>query len=117
MNLSAKFSRPIITFIDTPGAYPGIDAEERGQAEAIAFNLREMAGMRVPIIAVVLGEGGSGGALAIGTRPDPDDGKLYLLVISPEGCADPLERRGQSGRCRGLFATHGPESEEIRVDR
>src|SRR4029453_7491729 len=66
MRVAEKFGRPIISFIDTPGAYPGIDAEERGQAEAIAFNLREMAGIKVPIIVVVLGEGGSGGALAIG---------------------------------------------------
>src|SRR6185436_6772006 len=66
MQMAEKFGRPIVTFIDTPGAYPGIDAEERGQAEAIAFNLREMAGLKVPIIVVVLGEGGSGGALAIG---------------------------------------------------
>ena len=60
MRLAEKFGRPIITFIDTPGAYPGIDAEERGQAEAIAFNLREMAGLKVPTISVILGEGGSG---------------------------------------------------------
>ena len=88
MRLGEKFSRPIITFIDTPGAYPGIDAEERGQAEAIAFNLREMAGMRVPIIAVVLGEGGSGGALAIGIadRILMMENSIYS-VISPEGCA------------------------------
>ena len=88
MKLAEKFNRPIITFIDTPGAYPGIDAEERGQAEAIAYNLREMASLRVPIIAVVLGEGGSGGALAIGVGD-----KIVMLenavysVISPEGCA------------------------------
>jgi acetyl-CoA carboxylase carboxyl transferase subunit alpha len=88
MGLAEKFGRPIITFIDTPGAYPGIDAEERGQAEAIALNLREMARLRVPIIAVVLGEGGSGGALAIGIGD-----KVIMLenavysVISPEGCA------------------------------
>lgn len=88
MRLAEKFGRPIITFIDTPGAYPGIDAEERGQAEAIAFNLREMASLKVPIIVVVLGEGGSGGALAIGV------GDCVLMmenavysVISPEGCA------------------------------
>ena len=88
MRLGEKFSRPIITFIDTPGAYPGIDAEERGQAEAIAFNLREMAGMRVPIVAVVLGEGGSGGALAIGIadRILMMENSIYS-VISPEGCA------------------------------
>src|SRR5688572_8122984 len=88
MKLSEKFGRPIVTFIDTPGAYPGIDAEERGQAEAIAFNLREMAGLRVPIIAVVLGEGGSGGALAIGIadRILMMENSIYS-VISPEGCA------------------------------
>src|SRR5215472_11927667 len=65
MELAAKFSRPVITFLDTPGAYPGIDAEERGQAEAIAMNLREMSRLRVPIVTVIIGEGGSGGALAI----------------------------------------------------
>ncbi len=88
MRLAEKFGRPIVTFIDTPGAYPGIDAEERGQAEAIAFNLREMASMRVPIIAVVLGEGGSGGALAIGIadRILMMENSVYS-VISPEGCA------------------------------
>ncbi|MFH4242951.1 carboxyl transferase domain-containing protein, partial [Acinetobacter baumannii] len=82
------FGRPIITFIDTPGAYPGIDAEERGQAEAIAFNLREMAGLRVPVIVVVIGEGGSGGALAIGIgdRVIMMENAVYS-VISPEGCA------------------------------
>src|SRR5687767_3354720 len=88
MRLAAKFGRPIITFIDTPGAYPGIDAEERGQAEAIAFNLREMAGLRVPIVVVVVGEGGSGGALAIGIgdRVLMMENAVYS-VISPEGCA------------------------------
>lgn len=88
MRLAEKFGRPIISFIDTPGAYPGIDAEERGQAEAIAFNLREMAGLKVPIIVVVLGEGGSGGALAIGIgdRVLMMENAVYS-VISPEGCA------------------------------
>ena len=88
MHLAEKFGRPIISFIDTPGAYPGIDAEERGQAEAIAFNLREMAGLKVPIIVVVLGEGGSGGALAIGIgdRVLMMENSIYS-VISPEGCA------------------------------
>src|SRR5215204_1053522 len=88
MHLAEKFGRPIISFIDTPGAYPGIDAEERGQAEAIAFNLREMAGLKVPIIVVVLGEGGSGGALAIGIgdRVLMMENAVYS-VISPEGCA------------------------------
>jgi acetyl-CoA carboxylase carboxyl transferase subunit alpha len=88
MRMAEKFGRPIVTFIDTPGAYPGIDAEERGQAEAIAFNLREMAGLRVPIIVVVVGEGGSGGALAIGIgdRVLMMENAVYS-VISPEGCA------------------------------
>jgi acetyl-CoA carboxylase carboxyl transferase subunit alpha len=88
MQLAAKFSKPIITFIDTPGAYPGLGAEERGQAEAIARNLREMAGLPTPVICVVTGEGGSGGALAIGVG-----NRVLMLeyaiysVISPEGCA------------------------------
>ncbi|MBA2379031.1 MAG: acetyl-CoA carboxylase carboxyltransferase subunit alpha [Blastocatellia bacterium] len=88
MKLAEKFGRPVITFIDTPGAYPGIDAEERGQAEAIALNLREMAGLKVPVIVVVLGEGGSGGALAIGVgdRILIMENAVYS-VISPEGCA------------------------------
>ena len=88
MRLAEKFGRPIITFIDTPGAYPGIDAEERGQAEAIAFNLREMAALRVPTISVVIGEGGSGGALAIGIsdRVLMMENSVYS-VITPEGCA------------------------------
>jgi acetyl-CoA carboxylase carboxyl transferase subunit alpha len=88
MHLAEKFGRPIITFIDTPGAYPGIDAEERGQAEAIALNLREMAGLKVPVIVVVIGEGGSGGALAIGVgdRVLMMENAIYS-VISPEGCA------------------------------
>lgn len=88
MELAEKFGRPIFTLIDTPGAYPGIDAEERGQAEAIAYNLREMAKFTVPVIVTVIGEGGSGGALAIGVG----DQVLMLenaiySVISPEGCA------------------------------
>lgn len=88
MKLAEKFGRPIITFIDTPGAYPGIDAEERGQAEAIALNLKEMARFKVPIIVVVVGEGGSGGALAIGIgdRVLMMENAVYS-VISPEGCA------------------------------
>ncbi len=88
MKLAEKFGRPVITFVDTPGAYPGIDAEERGQAEAIALNLREMASLRVPIIVVVLGEGGSGGALAIGVgdRVLMLENAVYS-VITPEGCA------------------------------
>jgi acetyl-CoA carboxylase carboxyl transferase subunit alpha len=88
MRLADKFRRPIVTFLDTPGAYPGIDAEERGQAEAIAVNLREMSRLGVPVIAIVIGEGGSGGALGIGVA-----NRVYMLenayysVITPESCA------------------------------
>jgi acetyl-CoA carboxylase carboxyl transferase subunit alpha len=88
MRMAAKFGRPIITMLDTPGAYPGIDAEERGQAEAIAVNLREMSRLAVPVIVVVIGEGGSGGALALGVG-----NRIFMLknsvysVISPESCA------------------------------
>lgn len=91
MELAERFNMPIITFIDTPGAYPGVGAEERGQSEAIARNLREMSGLTVPIICTVIGEGGSGGALAIGVGD-----KVNMLqystysVISPEGCASIL---------------------------
>ncbi len=93
MKLAEKFGRPVLTLIDTPGAYPGIDAEERGQAEAIAYNLREMAGLRVPIVSTVIGEGGSGGALAIGVgnRVNMLEFSIYS-VISPEGCASILWR-------------------------
>src|ERR1700716_2698255 len=93
MQLAAKFSRPIITLIDTPGAYPGIDAEERGQGEAIARNLREMARLPVPVIVTVTGEGGSGGALAIavGDRVNILENSFYS-VISPEGCASIMWR-------------------------
>ncbi len=88
MQLAAQFRRPILTFVDTPGAYPGIDAEERGQAEAIARNLREMALLPVPVVVVVTGEGGSGGALALGVgdRVLMLENAIYS-VISPEGCA------------------------------
>lgn len=88
MKMAEKFRRPIFNFIDTPGAYPGIDAEERGQAEAIAFNLREMSRLSVPVIVTVIGEGGSGGALGLGVG-----NRVYMLenswysVISPESCA------------------------------
>ena len=93
MQLAAKFNRPIFTFVDTPGAYPGIDAEERGQAEAVARNLREMARLPVPIIVTITGEGGSGGALAIavGDRVNMLENAIYS-VISPEGCASILWR-------------------------
>ncbi|EPJ43824.1 MAG: acetyl-CoA carboxylase, carboxyltransferase subunit alpha [Osedax symbiont Rs1] len=91
MEMAERFKMPIITFIDTPGAYPGIDAEERGQSEAIAFNLAKMSRLKTPIISTVIGEGGSGGALAIGVCD-----KLMMFqystysVISPEGCASIL---------------------------
>lgn len=91
MELAERFGVPVLTFIDTPGAYPGVGAEERGQSEAIARNLREMAGLRTPIVCTVIGEGGSGGALAIGVGD-----RLMMLeystysVISPEGCASIL---------------------------
>ena len=93
MKLAEKFGHPIVTLIDTPGAYPGLGAEERGQAEAIARNLREMARLRVPIIAIVTGEGGSGGALALAVAD-----RVFMLensiysVISPEGCASIMWR-------------------------
>ena len=98
MQIAGKFGRPVLTFLDTPGAYPGIDAEERGQAEAIARNLREMARLPVPVIVVCIGEGGSGGALALGV------GNLVLMlenavysVISPESCASIIYRDAGKG--------------------
>ena len=99
MQLAHKFSRPILSFIDTPGAYPGIGAEERGQAEAIAYNLREMAKLRVPVLVTVTGEGGSGGALAlgIGNRVNILEHAIYS-VISPEGCAAILWRDAAKNR-------------------
>jgi acetyl-CoA carboxylase carboxyl transferase subunit alpha len=99
MRLAEKYRRPIFCFIDTPGAYPGIGAEERGQAEAIAYNLKEMARLEVPVLVTVTGEGGSGGALAIGVgnRVNMLEFSIYS-VISPEGCAailwrDPVKNR------------------------
>jgi acetyl-CoA carboxylase carboxyl transferase subunit alpha len=93
MDLAARYRRPILSFVDTPGAYPGLDAEERGQAEAIAWNLREMARLDTPIVVTVTGEGGSGGALAIaiGDRVNMLEHSVYS-VISPEGCASILFR-------------------------
>ena len=93
MRIAEKFGRPIITLVDVPGAYPGLGAEERGQAEAIAYNLREMARMKVPIITLITGEGGSGGALAIavGDRVLMQENSIYS-VISPEGCASIMWR-------------------------
>ena len=91
MEMAEKFKMPVITFIDTPGAYPGVGAEERGQSEAIAHNLKVMAGLRVPVVCNVIGEGGSGGALAIGVgdRVNMLQFSIYS-VISPEGCASIL---------------------------
>ena len=109
MEMAERFKLPILTFIDTPGAYPGIDAEERGQSEAIAWNLRVMARLKTPIIATVIGEGGSGGALAIGVCD-----RLNMLqystysVISPEGCASILwktaEKAPEAAEAMGITA-------------
>ncbi|MGH8405682.1 MAG: acetyl-CoA carboxylase carboxyltransferase subunit alpha, partial [Pseudomonas sp.] len=110
MEMAERFKMPILTFIDTPGAYPGIDAEERNQSEAIAWNLRVMARLKTPIIATVIGEGGSGGALAIGVG----DALLMLQyatfsVISPEGCASILwksaERAADAAETLGITAS------------
>jgi acetyl-CoA carboxylase carboxyl transferase subunit alpha len=99
MQMAERFGLPVYTFIDTPGAYPGVGAEERGQSEAIARNLQVMAGLRVPIIVTVTGEGGSGGALAIGVGD-----RLIMLqystysVISPEGCASILWKSAEKAQ-------------------
>jgi len=113
MNIAAKFGRPIITLLDTPGAYPGIDAEERGQAEAIARNLREMARLPVPVIVVCIGEGGSGGALALGV------GNTVLMlenavysVISPESCAAIIYR--DSGKAEQAAAALRLTAEDLQ---
>lgn len=111
MKLAEKFDKPIITLLDTPGAYPGIEAEERGQAESIAVNLFEMASLKVPIISVVIGEGGSGGALAlgVGNRVMMLENSVYS-VISPEGCAAILwndcEKIEQAAEALSLTASH-----------
>ena len=112
MQMAAKFGRPIITLLDTPGAYPGIDAEERGQAEAIARNLREMARLSVPVIVVCIGEGGSGGALALGV------GNTVLMlenavysVISPESCAAIIYR--DSGKAEQAAAALRLTAEDL----
>jgi acetyl-CoA carboxylase carboxyl transferase subunit alpha len=95
MQLAQEFNLPIVIFIDTPGAYPGIGAEERGQAQAIAFNLREMINIDVPIVATIIGEGGSGGALGIGIADRVCVlENAYYSVISPEGCAAILWKNG-----------------------
>jgi len=117
MELAEKFGRPIVTLIDTPGAYPGIGAEERGQAEAIARNLREMARLHVPVVAVVIGEGGSGGALALGVA----DRVLMLenavySVISPEGCAAILWKTGEArDKAAEALRITAPDLERLHV--
>ena len=118
MQMAERFNLPIITFIDTPGAYPGVGAEERGQSEAIARNLREMSTLKVPVICTVIGEGGSGGALAIGVGD-----KVNMLqystysVISPEGCASILwksaEKASTAADVMGLTAPRLKELELI----
>jgi acetyl-CoA carboxylase carboxyl transferase subunit alpha len=120
MKLAERFKMPLVTLIDTPGAYPGIDAEERGQSEAIARNLYEMSGLKIPIVSAVIGEGGSGGALAIGICD-----RLIMLeystysVISPEGCAAILwksaDKAGDAAEALGL--TSGRLSELGLVDQ
>ena len=117
MELSAKFGRPILSFVDTPGAYPGLDAEERGQAEAIAWNLREMASLRTPVVVTVTGEGGSGGALAIavGDRVNMLEHAVYS-VISPEGCASILWRdASQAKKAASAFKPDAAHCLELRV--
>jgi len=114
MKLADKFDRPIFCFIDTPGAYPGIDAEERGQAEAIAFNLREMTKLTVPVIVTVIGEGGSGGALAIGVGDQilMLENAIYS-VISPEGCAAILWKdSSQAARAAAELRLTAPDLEK-----
>jgi acetyl-CoA carboxylase carboxyl transferase subunit alpha len=120
MKLAEKFDRPVFCFVDTPGAYPGIDAEERGQAEAIALNIREMARLRVPVIVTITGEGGSGGALAIAVGDE-----ILILehaiysVISPEGCAAILWKDSSRAEeaAKGLQLTSDKLLELGLVDR
>ncbi|WP_074013021.1 acetyl-CoA carboxylase carboxyl transferase subunit alpha [Candidatus Sodalis sp. SoCistrobi] len=118
MEMADRFNLPLLTFIDTPGAYPGVGAEERGQSEAIAKNLREMSGLRVPVVCTVIGEGGSGGALAIGVGD-----KVNMLqystysVISPEGCASILWKSADkapiAAEAMGIIASRLKELEII----
>src|SRR5882762_3697358 len=115
MQMAAKFSRPVITFLDTMGAYPGIDAEERGQAEAIAQNLREMSRLPVPVVCVVIGEGGSGGALALGVG-----NRIYMLenaiysVITPESCATIIYRdSGKAPQAAAALKMTAPDLLEL----
>jgi acetyl-CoA carboxylase carboxyl transferase subunit alpha len=117
MQIAAKFGRPIFTFIDTAGAYPGIDAEERGQGEAIARNLREMSRLPVPIIATVTGEGGSGGALALAVadRVNILENSFYS-VISPEGCASIIWRDGAKAETAAIaMKITAPDLKELGI--
>ncbi len=117
MQMADKFHRPVVTFLDTPGAYPGIDAEERGQAEAIARNLREMARLGVPVVVVCIGEGGSGGALALGV------GNIVLMmenavysVISPESCAAIIYRdSGKAEQAAAALKLTAPDLLELKL--
>jgi len=120
MQMAERFGLPVLTFIDTPGAYPGVDAEERGQSEAIARNLMVMSSLKVPVICTVIGEGGSGGALAIGVGD-----RILMLeygtysVISPEGCASILwksaEKASEAAEVMGI--TSGRLSELDLIDQ
>ncbi len=117
MSLAAKFRRPILTLLDTTGAYPGIDAEERGQAQAIAWNLREMSRLEVPVIVVVIGEGGSGGALALGVG-----NRIYMMentiysVISPESCAAIIYRdAGKAEQAANALKLTAPDLLRLRL--
>ncbi|MDE3137439.1 MAG: acetyl-CoA carboxylase carboxyltransferase subunit alpha [Acidobacteriota bacterium] len=117
MELAAKYKRPVVTFVDTMGAYPGVDAEERGQAEAIARNLREMARLPVPVVVNITGEGGSGGALAIavGDRVHMFENSIYS-VISPEGCASILWRdASKADRAAQAMKITAPDLLELGV--
>jgi acetyl-CoA carboxylase carboxyl transferase subunit alpha len=117
MEMAAKFRKPVVTFIDTPGAYPGVGAEERGQAEAIARNLKLMAGLPVPMVAVITGEGGSGGALAIGmgNRVLMLEYSVYS-VISPEGCAAILwGDAGKAPEAAEVMKVTAPDLLRLRV--
>src|SRR5271166_780090 len=115
MQLASKFNRPVVTLLDTPGAYPGIDAEERGQAEAIARNLREMARLPVPVVAFCIGEGGSGGALALGVG-----NQVYMFenavysVITPESCASIIYRdSGKAEQAAAALKLAAPDMLEL----
>ena len=117
MHLADRFHVPIVTLVDTPGAYPGLGAEERGQAEAIAVNLREMATLEVPVVTVVIGEGGSGGALALAVadRVLMFEHSVYS-VISPEGCASILWRDGKQGaKAAEALRLAAPDLEQLGI--